>query len=254
MKLFVYGSLLREMSLSSYMKKSTFLGPAFVKANMFYLGFYPGIVKGNNTVFGELYEVKKSQLPLIDEVEDYIELDSQRSSYLRKPVEAFRLSDGKKVNAEAYFYNRTPEGKLLIASGDYRQFMTESVSKDNWLIAYGSYMSSETMFGLLGTVPEYKKGFVNEFKRVYKVATGINGKAIANLEFKSKTRCEAVAWKVSRQQAKVLDKAGQTGINYFRISMPFTTLDGATLKAQAYLAKTKSIKANLPPDPDYLKK
>jgi gamma-glutamylcyclotransferase (GGCT)/AIG2-like uncharacterized protein YtfP len=84
MQLFVYGSLLRGMSLSSYMEGTRFLGPAYVKADMFYLGFYPGIINGENIVYGELYEVSQEQLPVIDEVEDYIELDNEKICLFKK--------------------------------------------------------------------------------------------------------------------------------------------------------------------------
>jgi gamma-glutamylcyclotransferase (GGCT)/AIG2-like uncharacterized protein YtfP len=253
MQLFVYGSLLRGMSLSSYMEGTRFLGPAYVKADMFYLGFYPGIINGENIVYGELYEVSQEQLPVIDEVEDYIELDNERSAYLRRPIDAFRLADGKKVRAEAYFYNRSPEGKLLIDSGDYRQFMTEPGSNDVWLIGYGSYMGSKKMLGLLGTIPEHRKGVVEGFDRVYTVKTGVNGSALANLQFTGGMQgCNAVAWRLNKQQLKVLDDIERISNNYFRISMPFVTNDGEMLHAQTYMANIKRIKKNLHPDPHYL--
>lgn len=253
MQLFVYGSLLKGMSLSSYMEGTRFLGPAYVKADMFYLGFYPGIIKGSNIVYGELYEVNEEQLPIIDEVEDYIELDNKRSAYLRRPIDAYRLSDGKKVRTQAYFYNRSPEGKSLIKSGDYRQFMTEPNNQDVWLIGYGAYLGSQKMLGLLGTIPEHRKGFVEGFERVYTVKTGVNGYAITNLEFKGgMQRCNAVAWRLNKKQLDVLDNIERVTNNYFRISMPFTTNEGEMLQAQTYLANVGCIKRNLHPDPHYL--
>ena len=207
MQLFVYGSLLRGMSLSSYMEDARFLGPAYVKADLFYLGFYPGIIQGEQVVYGELYEVNQDQLPIIDQVEDYIELDNERSAYLRKPVDAFRLSDGRKLKAQAYFYNRSPEGKPRIESGDYRQFMTEPNNNDVWVIGYGSNMSSRKMLGLLGAIPEHKKGFVDGFERVYTVKTGVNGNGSANLEYKGgMQRCDSVAWRLGKNQLEILDE------------------------------------------------
>jgi len=253
MQLFVYGSLLRGMSLSSYMEDTKFLGPAYVKADLFYLGFYPGIITGNQVVYGELYEVNQDQLPVIDEVEDYIELDNERSAYLRKPVGAFRLSDGEKVKAQAYFYNRSPEGKPRIESGDYRQFMTEPNSVDVWLIGYGSNMCSQKMLGLFGVIPEHKRGFVGGFERVYTVKTGINGNASANLEYRGgMQKCDAVAWKLNKKQLKVLDEIENIPNNYHRISLPFTTAEGDLLHAQTYMANVKKIRRNLHPDPQYL--
>ncbi len=253
MQLFVYGSLLRGMSLSSYMEGTRFLGPAYVKADMFYLGFYPGIIKGNNIVYGELYEVNEAQLPTIDEVEDYIELDNERSAYLRRPIDAYRLSDGKKLKSQAYFYNRSPEGKLPIESGDYRQFMIGPNTNDIWLIGYGAYLGTQKMLGLLGAIPEHRKGYVDGFERVYTVKTGVNGNAIANLEYTGGSqRCNAIAWRLNREQIKILDNIEMITSNYFRISMPFTTNEGETLQAQTYLANVNYINKNLHPDPHYV--
>lgn len=250
MQLFVYGSLLRGMSLASYMEGTKFLGPAYVMADLFYLGFYPGIITGNQVVYGELYEVTEQQIPAIDEVEDYIELDNERSAYLRRPIDAFRFSDGKKVKAQAYFYNRCPKNKPRIESGDYRVFMNAKEGNDLWVIGYASILSSESILSNLGTIPERKVGFVDGFERVYNVRTGVNGNAHANLEYKGgRQRCNAVAWKVTKQQLERLDESERVPHRYSRVSVPFTTLDGELIHAQAYFGNTNRLGKNLHPDP-----
>lgn len=250
MQLFVYGSLLRGMSLSSYMEGTKFLGPAYVKADLFYLGFYPGIIKGNQIVFGELYEVNEKQLPVIDEVEDYIELDNERSAYLRKPIKAYMLSDGMPIKAQAYFYNRSSEGKERILSGDYRKYMNKSEDETSWIIGYANNLSTQSMHTRFGYVPEYKKGYVDGFERVYNVKTGLNGNAAANLVYKGgMQRCKAVVWKLNHNQIETLDAEEK---KYTRISLPFTTSEGELLHAQSYLGISKHLGKNLHPDPDCL--
>ena len=253
MQLFVYGSLLRGMSLSSYMEDTKFIGPAYVKADLFYLGFYPGIIQGNQRVYGELYEVREDQLPKIDEVEDYIELDNEKSAYLRRPLDAYLFSDGKKVKAAAYFYNRSPIDKPQIESGDYRRFMIGRETKNAWLIGYGSNMSSKKIFARLGVIPEHKTGYLEGFDRVYNVKTGLNGNAYANIEFiGGMQKCNAVAWKLNCDQIKKMDEMENVPLNYHRVSVPFITSDGELIHAQTYFANSKVLTKNLHPDPHYL--
>lgn len=253
MQLFVYGSLLRGMSLSSYMEGTKFLGPAYVRAEMFYLGFYPGIIKGNQLVFGELYEVSEEQIPKIDEVEDYIELDNERSAYLRRPIDAYQLSDGKLVKAAAYYYNRSPIDKPRIECGDYRNFMMAKETKSAWLIGYGANMSSKKIYAKLGVIPEHKVGVIEGFERVYNVKTGLNGNAYANIQFSSSAhQCKAVAWKLNEEQLSLMDISEDVPLKYYRASIPFVTSDGELLHAQTYFANSKVIEKNLHPDPAYL--
>ncbi len=253
MKLFVYGSLLRGMSLSKTMENTQFLGPAYVKADLFFLGFYPGIVPGAQIVFGELYEVNETVLPLIDEVEDYIELNNEKSLYLRQPIAAFRLIDGEKVEANAYYYNRSSVDFPRIESGDYRIFMSNRESASSWLVSYGSTMSSKKIFSTLGFVPEHKIGYVDGFERHYNVKTGINGYAFANLSYIGGEHiCKSVAWKLNNEHLAKLDQSEHVPQIYHRVSIPFNTNDGEIISAQTYLANTNRLSANLHPGANYI--
>jgi len=253
MQLFVYGSLLRGMSLSKTMEGTQFMGPAFVKADLFFLGFYPGIVPGSQIVFGELYEVPDSIIPKIDEVEDYIEMNNEKSLYLRQPIEAFRLIDGAKVYASAYYYNRSSEGQPRIECGDYRIFMTNRQNESYWLVSYGPTMSSKKIFSKLGFIPEHKIGFIDGFERFYNVRTGINGFGSANLSYVGgKNICKSVAWKLSYDQLIKLDETENVPRVYHRVSIPFTTNEGEIITAQTYLANTTCLQENLHPDPEYI--
>lgn len=253
MQLFVYGSLLRGMSLSSYMEGTKFIGPAYVKADMFYLGFYPGIIPGNQLVYGELYEVSEIQLPKIDEVEDYIELDNERSAYLRRPIEAIQLSDGKVIKASAYYYNRSPIDKPRIKCGDYRRFMMALENTKTWIVGYGSLMSSKKIFSKLGKIPEHKPCHIVGFERVYNVRSGLNGNAYANIQYiDEKYRCSAVAWYLDEEQIAIIDAHENVPERYLRVSVPFLTSEGELLHGQTYFANSKAISKNLHPDPNYL--
>jgi gamma-glutamylcyclotransferase (GGCT)/AIG2-like uncharacterized protein YtfP len=253
MKLFVYGSLLRGMSLSKHMQGSTFLGPAYAMADLFFLGFYPGIIPGNQVVYGELYDVPLNLLPEIDKVEDYIQIDTESSLYLRRPIEVYRFSDGKKIEASAYYYNRDAKDKPRIAYGDYRKFMHSQKSDKAWLIGYGTNLSSHALYSKIGEVPEHKIIQVEGFNPVFNVRTGINGFARANLSFTgSKKRLNLVAWNLTPEQFERMDIEEQVPLLYHRVSMPYISSEGEFHYAQTYMANTERISNNLHPEPHYI--
>jgi gamma-glutamylcyclotransferase (GGCT)/AIG2-like uncharacterized protein YtfP len=253
MKLFVYGSLLRGMSLSKHMEGSRFLGPAYVMADLFFLGFYPGIIPGNQIVFGELYEVPLEILPGIDKVEDCYENDPKSSIYLRKSIDTYRFADGQMVKAVAYYYNKDSEGKPRINCGDYRRFMLSQKSDKAWYIGYGSNMSSQTIYSKIGEVPEHKVVQIEGFENLFNLRTGRNGFARANLKFTGKkSKLELVAWELSTKQFEKLDIEEQVPHLYYRVSIPFIDDKGEFVQAQTYMANTKMLGTNLHPEPHYI--
>ena len=135
MKLFVYGGLLKGMTLSPFIEGSTYLGPAYIRAEIYFLGQFPGIINGNNKVFGELYELDEHDLPALDKIEDYHPGNHEKSSYIRKNIEVNSLPEGSKITAQAYFYNRPIEKKhIYIKQGDYRQFILSVEKEKYWVI------------------------------------------------------------------------------------------------------------------------
>jgi len=253
MKLFVYGSLLRGMSLSSHMQGSTFLGPAYVKADLFFLGFYPGIVPGNQIVFGELYEVPLKYLPSIDKVEDYIEADQENSVYIRKPISIYMFSDGQKLEAYAYYYNKDSKGMPRIDSGDYRRFMHNKNSDVAWLLGYGTNLCSVAIMSKIGEVPEHKLVQVKGFDNVFNVRTGINGFARSNIRYTgSSKKMNLVAWKLNMEQFAKLDIEEKVPTLFHRVSMPFLNHEGEYSYALTYIANTERLGTNLHPEPHYI--
>jgi len=133
--LFVYGGLLKGMTLSPFIESAKYLGPGYIKAKIFFLGQFPGIVEGNDKVFGELYELNVSDLPGLDKIEDYHPENNEASSYVRKETEVTILPDGKKIKANAYFYNRPIKKEhIYIAHGDYRRFILEEENENCWIV------------------------------------------------------------------------------------------------------------------------
>lgn len=253
MQLFVYGSLLRGMSLSFHLKGCRFIGPAWVHADLFFLGFYPGIISGEQVVFGELYDVPDRILPGIDEVEEFYEDNSEASLYLRKPIIATRFADGAKVEAFAYYYNRENSDKPRISCGDYRRFMHTRESEEIWLIGFGSNLNSRIIQHKIGEVPENKIIRIKGFETQFNVRTGVNGFARPSLLYMgTKKTMELVAWKLSQKQFEKLDIEENVPNLYYRVSMPFIDEHGKQGIALTYMPNTSRLGSNLHPEPHYL--
>jgi gamma-glutamylcyclotransferase (GGCT)/AIG2-like uncharacterized protein YtfP len=253
MQLFVYGSLLRGMSLSSHMKGCRFIGPAWVHADLFFLGFYPGIIPGNQLVFGELYEVPDKVLPGIDEVEEYYEENPEDSVYIRKPIIATRFADAARVEAFAYYYNRENSDKQRISCGDYRRFMQLQKSEEMWLVGFGSNLSSQIIHHKIGEVPENKIVRITGFESHFNVRTGVNGFARPSLIYKGTRKSMVlVAWKLTYDQFEKLDIEENVPNLYYRVSLPVIDALGKQSIALTYMPNTSRLGSNLHPEPHYL--
>ncbi|WP_457756118.1 gamma-glutamylcyclotransferase family protein [Thermodesulfatator indicus] len=108
---FVYGTLKKGFRLHRYLKDAKFLGKACLSGyDMYDLGWYPGIVPGPGTVYGEVYEIDLKTLFILDEVED------EGQEYERK-ILPVKLEDGKVVHAFVYVYKGPVENKLKVKDG-----------------------------------------------------------------------------------------------------------------------------------------
>ncbi|MCS7013973.1 MAG: gamma-glutamylcyclotransferase [Chloroherpetonaceae bacterium] len=126
MKLFVYGTLRRGLERHWLLQNSSYLGDGTIRARLYDLGDYPGIKKGNGTVYGELYEVDAPTLARLDEEEDYMPSCESQSLYLRRWV-TVRDRNGKRQRAFAYFYNGTVCESRRIVHGDYCRYRHEKM-------------------------------------------------------------------------------------------------------------------------------
>ena len=256
MLFFVYGGLMKQMGLSEHMKSAIYKGPAYIYADLYFLGQFPGVRPGKNKVFGELYEVNQELIPEIDKVEEYYPNDATKSVYLRKELNVLNLADGKKTKASVYWYNREPKNNPQILHGDYRRYIEEKKQTTNstWIAAYGSNLSRQRIEKRVGKINESKTGFLKGFNQVFNVKTNLNGYAYANIKFSGNNeKCPAVAWKLSAEQIKKLDKFENVPNRYHRVSMPFNEKNGKSIIAQAYIANIDTIGENLHPETSYLK-
>lgn len=115
-KIFVYGSLRRDGALHDYLTSSTFLSEKKTKKGftLFSLGPFPAMVKsGEGVVIGEVYEVNKLTLSILDQVEGHPDF------YIRSPI---LLEDGEQV--EAYLLPEEPYNCKIVQSGDWMDHLT----------------------------------------------------------------------------------------------------------------------------------
>lgn len=126
--LFLYGSL-REGSFNYdiYLKELN-LTKKVAKINGYHLFHiknkgYPACIKGDGTVYGELYYVDKETLDKLQNLEQYFEYNKENSEYIYT-LTTIELEDGSKTEAYMYLYNlgaylNENDELIYIKSGDW---------------------------------------------------------------------------------------------------------------------------------------
>jgi len=126
-RIFVYGTLLPDLSRHYAMQGSRSLGRGTISGLLYDLGSYPAVVQGAGKVWGEVFEVDATVLVSLDEIEAfYPDAPADKSEYLREEVVV--QMDGAEVTLSAWFYrfNQSIAGKHLIEHGDYLKFLDET--------------------------------------------------------------------------------------------------------------------------------
>jgi len=252
MLVFVYGTLLRGMERGSILATAGYRGPAMLRARLFDLGDYPGIREGEGRVIGELYEVSKVVLDILDEIEGYLADKGRESLFLRREVRVCRLVDGKSVNAFCYFYNLPPKGDP-IPHGDYRRYLLERKGGDQWVLAYGSNLCIERLRGRVGEIKEYKRGFIDGFRLVFNKKAKEGSNLYANIAYAGQGEgCPAVAYRLSPEQVGQLDRWEGVPGEYLRITILFCPEAEDEAIMQVYIAHPTKLSREGSPDPQYL--
>lgn len=139
--LYVYGTLMStNISNKTYLDDAEYLGKYTLSGYKQYdLDSYPGIVKGNDMVKGELYAVSLDRLADIDQYE------GEGSLYKRKMVQVYSESN-EKYNAFTYIYNRPVTGmtKINYEIQPWYNGIAESLNNNLvWYACYGSNINKE---------------------------------------------------------------------------------------------------------------
>ena len=151
MKIFVYGTLLRGMLRAPVLRNSEFLGSGFIQGSFYDLGEYPGVCEGNDPIYGEIYQIDKNTLEILDQIEGYNPAAERQSLYVRKNVFVTPFDGGTPIEAITYFYNGDTTGCNPIACGDYRRYIMENTPGDQWYLAYGTNMNQKINRAVLQT-------------------------------------------------------------------------------------------------------
>jgi gamma-glutamylcyclotransferase (GGCT)/AIG2-like uncharacterized protein YtfP len=123
-RLFIYGTLLPGLRLETQMQGARFVGAAQVPGRLVDVGRYPGLLRGDGLVTGEVYDVDDAHLARLDTVEDMVPGDRATSQYWREVVTvAGGPLQGQPV--QTYVYNRSVDDCTPIAHGDYRRYIRE---------------------------------------------------------------------------------------------------------------------------------
>lgn len=144
---FVYGTLLTgQTNHKAFLSEESSPVKATVTGyDMYDIGHFPGIVRGNGKVKGEVYSVKLSCLKALDR------LEGEGSLYIRKPVLA-TTENGEKKPVLVYVYNGSVKDLPCIpfevqpyrSGADYSVGHAEKDKNDLiWYVSYGSNMLEE---------------------------------------------------------------------------------------------------------------
>ncbi len=251
MRVFIYGTLLQGLERSDALASSRCLGPALTGAALYDLGSFPGIKDGDAPVVGELSEVDEAVLERLDRIEGYFPDSPATSLYTRRTVPAWCFADGTYLEALAYLYAPPVDGGTLIAHGDYRRYLLEAQRADQWLIAFGSNLSTRRLADRVGELSKMETGRIEGYQLRFNKA-GAGGNTYANCCYAGPNgACPAVAYLLSPEQAEILDGFEGVPDHYMRIGIPFTTASGTAL-VQTYITRPGQLVADTYPKAEYL--
>lgn len=260
-KIFVYGTLLKKMGLSSYLMESLFLGHGIAAGVLYDLGGYPGLVEGTGAVYGELYEINENTLKLLDQIEGYSPENSSHSLYIRKEISVQSFTEGSFINAYSYFYNHSIAGYRMIACGDYRRDQLEQQAirqrdeQGQWYIAYGSNMDSVRLKDRLCMdrihQADIETGYLEGYALRFNKAANQGG-VYANIAYQGLGhRCPFVAYRLAFHQIERLDQYEGEPLHYVRVGLPFPKGDGSMGIGHVYIAHVNQLVADQKPSADY---
>lgn len=255
MKIFVYGTLLQGMSRAKVLENSQFIGIGFTFGKLYDLGSYPALNPGEDTVFGELYQINDEKLNELDCIEGYSPNNEMHALYLRKEINVVLLKDRTSEIAYTYFYNDDLSGNAKkIDCGDYRRFLLEKNEGWQWYIAYGSNMSTQRLINRIEDYSEIKKGYLKGYQLVFNKQAENNKETYANISYTGLNhQCPFVAYRVTLNQLKDLDKHEGEPNHYKRIGFEFIDMQSGTAHlGQIYIANTKQLTNQASPTKEYL--
>ena len=126
--LFVYGTLRPQLArgeAQALIAALKIVGSATVQGKLYDFGSYPGVTNEKGLVFGDLLLLSSDeQLHLLDAYEEC----NGSSPLFTRSITTARISAGTSIAAWIYLFCGRAEPGVLIASGDYQQYMRSRFS------------------------------------------------------------------------------------------------------------------------------
>lgn len=214
MYIFVYGSLRYGFELHHYLKRSRFVGLGYAENyEMYDLGGYPGVVKGEGRVWGEVYEIDATTLGLLDQVEDY--KNQEDDLYVREMTSVYfdEKRQFKLDGVYIYRYNQLIKDREQIPSGDYPRWVGMPVILNLFAYAENTNYEVLTSRGVKEILRE-----VNTILPGYKMVFNVPCKygMCANLEKDQNGKICGYTYTLLEDYLNTLDKAEGHLIRYVR--------------------------------------
>lgn len=113
---FVYGSLREGMHNNWYLEEAQLVQTGHIQGfDMYQLNTFPAIVPGSGVVVGEVYQVSKATLAVLDRLEGHPNV------YKREKV-TVTLTEGEPVTAWVYVWQRPVNHLIPVLSGDWVEY------------------------------------------------------------------------------------------------------------------------------------
>ncbi|WP_174733087.1 gamma-glutamylcyclotransferase [Mesobacillus harenae] len=180
-RIFVYGTLRKHEKNHSLLENTKCLAEqAWIYGELYDTGLgYPAMKASlHHKTYGEVFEVDKQNLGLLDELEDYI---PNRNSNLYERVLQTIYTDSGEMEAEVYVTDRNELLGEPILHGDWKLYhLMEERPEKVLYFAYGSCMDTER-FVKAGVdhlfKTNVKPGFLNGYSMKYLFARSDGGRA-----------------------------------------------------------------------------
>ncbi|MEM1600103.1 MAG: gamma-glutamylcyclotransferase [Sulfolobaceae archaeon] len=214
MYIFVYGSLRYGFELHHIIAKSRFVGLGYIEGyEMYDLGNYPGVIKGDGIVWGEVYEIDDNLIKFLDEVEDY--KGSPDDLYIRNKTRVYFDQRRKYYLDDVYFYiyNREVNRREKIEDGDYSTWSGMPVIVNYFAYAENTnekVLRQRGVENIINEIPAYLKGY----KMIFNIPCKYG--YCANLIEDQNGKICGYLQKVFLHTLNSLDKAEQHLVKYMR--------------------------------------
>lgn len=117
----LYGTLMRGLggrAAAGVEERLRYVGPCVIRGELYDLGAYPGLRPGDGRVVAELHRVGSPDVfTLLDAFEGFAPGDPEGSLFVRERVP---LVEPAGTSAWLYVYNRRPDARCRIPTGDWR--------------------------------------------------------------------------------------------------------------------------------------